>query len=478
VTASQFVQANDSRLADARTPTAGSTNYIQNTTSQQSSTNFNISGDGNAAGTLSGNIVNAATQFNLGGNRVFTISGGLGVSTSNTNTVGGVGAGASLAPVANSVFGNFNTFFGRRAGNATTSGHDNALFGMNAGLSNTTGSGNSFFGQSAGLSVQDGTDNSFFGGSAGGRLTSGSGNSFFGSAAGVNDDSGVRNTALGSGAGSFGGLTNATAIGALALVQRSNSLVLGSINGVNNATDDTNVGIGTTKPLKRLEVGTTAVADGINLFGNAPAYFLADINNAQKAALGFAASAGQYSADAAAGDIVLRATTGRLILQHASAGAGMIFNSAGTVSIPTLGAAGGTSLCRNNANEISTCSSSLRYKTNVLPFPGGLDIISHLRPISFTWKDGGKKDIGLGAEEVEKVEPLLTFRNDKGEIEGVKYNQLSAVFINAFKEEQAQIEAQRLTIEQQQAELIQQERQLKVLKSLVCRSHRRATVCK
>ena len=53
------------------------------------------------------------------------------------------------------------------------------------------------------------------------------------------------------------------------------------------------------------------------------------------------------------------------------------------------------------------------------------------------------RDIGLGAEEVEQIEPLLTFRNDKGEIEGVKYNQLSAVFINAIKEQQNQIETLR-----------------------------------
>ena len=89
----------------------------------------------------------------------------------------------------------------------------------------------------------------------------------------------------------------------------------------------------------------------------------------------------------------------------------------GSVAVPNLGSAGATTLCRNYSNEISSCSSSLRYKTNVQPFVAGLEIIDPLRPISFTWKQGGKKDIGLGAEEIEKVEPLLTFRNDKGEIE-------------------------------------------------------------
>jgi len=111
----------------------------------------------------------------------------------------------------------------------------------------------------------------------------------------------------------------------------------------------------------------------------------------------------------------------------------------GKLQIDTLAAAGSTSLCLNSFNRVGPCSSSLRYKTSVQPFFGGLNIINRLRPISFTWKDGGLRDLGLGAEDVERVEPLLTFRNKQGEIEGVKYNQLSAVLINAIKEQQKQI---------------------------------------
>src|SRR5437016_5687332 len=58
IAASQYVQTNDSRLSDARTPTPGSSNYIQNTGSQQASSNFNISGNGTAGGTLAGNVLN------------------------------------------------------------------------------------------------------------------------------------------------------------------------------------------------------------------------------------------------------------------------------------------------------------------------------------------------------------------------------------------------------------------------------------
>ena len=51
-----------------------------------------------------------------------------------------------------------------------------------------------------------------------------------------------------------GNLTNATAIGYRAKVGQSNSLVLGSINGVNGATASVNVGIGTTTPQSTLQV--------------------------------------------------------------------------------------------------------------------------------------------------------------------------------------------------------------------------------
>src|ERR1700686_391625 len=91
----------------------------------------------------------------------------------------------------------------------------------------------------------------------------------------------------------------------------------------------------------------------------------------------------------------------------------------------------------------------------------GKEIVNRLRPIALTWKQAGMRDIGLAAEEVEQVEPLLTFRNDKAEIEGVKYNQLSAVFINAIKEQQAQIK-------QQQEQLKAQQREIEKLKRIVC----------
>jgi len=90
------------------------------------------------------------------------------------------------------------------------------------------------------------------------------------------------------------------------------------------------------------------------------------------------------------------------------------------------------SLCFDDAGDLRECGvSSLRFKTNVQPFLGGLDTIN--------WKEGGKPDIGLGAEDVAKVAPSFTFTDSKGEITGAKYDRLNILLINAVKEQQKQI---------------------------------------
>src|SRR2546430_3979611 len=66
-------------------------------------------------------------------------------------------------------------------------------------------------------------------------------------------------------------LTNATAIGANASVTQSNSLVLGSINGVNGASSDTKVGIGTPAPAQRLQV-----VGSVTVRGNGNGFIFAD----------------------------------------------------------------------------------------------------------------------------------------------------------------------------------------------------------
>ena len=134
------------------------------------------------------------------------------------------------------------------------------------------------------------------------------------------------------------------------------------------------------------------------------------------------------------------------------------------ITVNFLGSAGSTSLCRNASGQISTCSSSARYKQNISSWHSGLDLIHSLRPVTFNWKADNQGDLGLVAEEVASVEPLLVTRNDKGEVEGVKYDRISVVLINA--------------IDQQQDEINSLKQQITELKGLICAGNKRNAICK
>jgi hypothetical protein len=108
---------------------------------------------------------------------------------------------------------------------------------------------------------------------------------------------------------------------------------------------------------------------------------------------------------------------------------------AGTLRVDTLGTAGATPLCWNSTtNQLATCSSSLRYKTDVTSFTSGLDLVDRLHPIAFAWKDGGLRDVGFAAEDVADVDPRLAIYDSAGQVEGVKYDRLTTALVNAVKE--------------------------------------------
>jgi hypothetical protein len=443
------------------------TNYVGIGTTAPSQ-RLHVAGDGLFAGnltvnTLSAAAINAATQFNLAGNRVLSVSGT--GSFLNSNTFAGVGAGASTTPDGSGT-GSFNSFFGNSAGFSNTTGGSNSFFGNAAGQTNTTGGSNAFFGYQAGVGSTTGQLNSFFGNNTGFNNTTGSSNTFIGEGADYNttNTTGGNNTLLGASTRVSAGLNNATAIGAFAQVTQSNSLVLGS--GVN-------IGIGTTAPAFKLHIidsSNTGLRVQTNTAGGTVASF---------------GGVGAFQIDASG------VAGGRFtVLENGNIGIGI--NSPadklevnGVLRLGALGSSGGTTLCRNLSNQISNCSSSLRYKRNLAALHTGLSLIHQLRPVTFDWKQGGEHDLGLVAEEVAKVEPLLVTHNDKGEIEGVKYDRISVVLLNAVKEQQLQIatqqtqnETQRRLIEKQQQQINQQGVQLQALKKLVCRSHRKAKVCK
>lgn len=181
-------------------------------TSADGGATLSVANTGAGAAITANAAINTTTQYNIGGQRVFSVADG---SMFGGNTLAGINAGSVNT-------GSGNSFFGWGAGRSNTTGFGNSFFGLGAGFSNSTASGNSFFGDGAGVSNTaslnsffgsgagnqntTGSSNSFFGWAAGGVNTTGGNNSFFGWAAGVSNSTGGNNSFF----GERSGLSNTT----------------------------------------------------------------------------------------------------------------------------------------------------------------------------------------------------------------------------------------------------------------------------
>jgi hypothetical protein len=400
-----------------------------------------VAGQSNTTGSGNTFIGQSAGRQNIDGfNNTFV---GISAGANNTaakNTFVGSQAGLS------NTSGDSNAFFGAGAGNANTTASNNSFFGQNAGFKNTVGNNNTFIGTNAGFNSSLAIGNTFLGSSAGQSNLSGGNNTFLGFNAG-NTNLGSSNTYVGANAKGLALISNASAVGDNAFAGQSNSLILGSINGINGAIADTDVGIGTTTPSARLDISV-----------NSSHILLGDAGCGAFAGIGFGSALGgctNFSMVGNGTDTIINRPSGGIIalreanvtqLRIAAGGAVTVTN---TLAVGLLDNGGSVQLCRNQLNNaIGFCGSSLRYKKDFQAFTRGLDLISRLKPITFRWKSDNTSDLGFGAEDVADVEPLLVTHNEKGEIEGVKYDRISAALVNAVKELQEQIAAQQKQLEE------------------------------
>jgi hypothetical protein len=239
-----------------------------------------------ALGFYSSGVTSGVPTTDLYVNETTTVGAYAGYKNiGNMNTFVGVSAGYGAS--ADSLRGIENTGVGAYTLYYNTSGKSNTTLGIGTMFSNTTGNGNVAVGTRA-LGYSNGNynvaigDSAMFNNNADGNLAAGTFamrnnntgayNTATGNYALLNNTNGHRNVALGDSAlsanttgstntgigylanTSSANLNNATAIGANAFVAQNNSVVLGSINGVNGADADTKVGIGTTTPDSTLSV--------------------------------------------------------------------------------------------------------------------------------------------------------------------------------------------------------------------------------
>jgi hypothetical protein len=85
-------------------------------------------------------------------------------------------------------------------------------------------------------------------------------------------------------------------------------------------------------------------------------------------------------------------------------------------------------------------SSSRRWKKNIFPLTGALERVQQLQGVTYDWKNTGRHDIGLIAEDVHRVVPEVVLMEENGvDAKGVDYARLTALLIEAVKEQQQQI---------------------------------------
>jgi len=115
----------------------------------------------------------------------------------------------------------------------------------------------------------------------------------------------------------------------------------------------------------------------------------------------------------------------------------LLLEADGDVQVGKFATANSATVCWDNSgiSYLTSCTSLSKFKEDVEDLPLGLDTLMELRPVEYTWTEdqGGQRDLGFIAEEVESINPILaTYAN--GELGGVKYRHMTALLVKAIQE--------------------------------------------
>ena len=342
---------------------------------------------------------------------------------------------------------NFNTGVGGGA-LALNNGDSNTAVGAAALLLNTTGTLNTAVGTDALVHNDIGSYNNAVGAFALFNNTTGYENTADGWAALENNTTGSFNTAVGDDAlfDNTIGVGN-TANGADALLSNTegNANTAYGVDALqNNAAGDGNTAVG----LAALSSNTTG-----------------DSNTAFGANAGF----NVITAD----NVICIGTSGANVSN--SCYIGQIFG---------VTSSGGTAVFINSDGRLGTTTSSRRFKHDISPMDSSSEELFALRPVTFCYNEeidpAGTSQFGLVAEDVEKVNPDLVVRDEKGKPYSVRYDQVNAMLLNEFLKEHRKVDEQQATITELKSTVAQQQkdfqataaRQEKQIEALIAGLHR------
>ena len=94
-----------------------------------------------------------------------------------------------------------------------------------------------------------------------------------------------------------------------------------------------------------------------------------------------------------------------------------------------------------------TESSSREMKTNIEPLEDVLPSVLQMQGVQFDWKQGSDNNYGFIAEELDELFPQLVSHDEEGKAQGVQYTKVTAVLVEAIKEQQKQIDELRLKLD-------------------------------
>lgn len=375
------------------------------------------------------NIHNTAVgAFSMRRNRTGIRNAALGHSALSNNTSGSNNVGVGYYALNNNASGDNNAALGNQALLANNTGHSNVGIGVSALAHSTQYSNLVAVGDSALFmngSFDDSnpgncTRNTAVGSKALYTNAMGFGNTAVGFEAGYANGNAYNNTLIGREAMRHGGGAGAegnVAVGWLALDSNQNfhNTALGAFSMRRNRS-----GINNTA------VGYGALQDNGSGSSNTAIGYGAGVSNATPISNSTAIGAGAFVTQ-----------SNSVVLGTSSTNVG-IGTTAPAQKLHVIG-----NICATGT--IGSCS-DVRYKTNLLPLTNALAAVAQLTPIYYYWKkefkDKGftsERQIGFAAQEVEKLYPEMV-QTDAGGYKAVDYSRMSAVLVQAVKEQQQQID--------------------------------------
>ena len=353
--------------------------------------------------------IGAASYMRISPNNFFIgqESGLLSTSLGKNNSFVGYQSGKSNSD------GAYNVFLGYQTGFLNDQGSYNVLIGWQTGYNSRSSLGNVFIGAKSGF-LTYGEYNTCMGSNSGANVYWGRQNAFFGMQSGMNLENGENNTFLGSNAG-FGGAYNAgsgetgnnnTFVGFESghfISNGNNNTMVGDYSGYSITNGSGNVFIGH-------EAGKNETTNSTRL----------------------------YIANSAAGNPLVfgEFDSARVVING---------NKTNNLSKSTLfvnGTSGGTNAWASTSDG--------RLKTNVVTIDNALAKVMRMRGVNFEWKKSSEmpagKHMGFIAQEVLPIIPEVV--NSNGDYYSMEYAPITALLLEAIKEQQKMIEDLKAEVEQ------------------------------